>query len=497
MPEYLRYTGYFVYALYVATGLWMLLCAGVQLHLLWHYRRRKAQPLRPLLPVPRALPFVTIQVPVYNERAVIGRLLQSLAHLDYPRDRFEVQVLDDSTDATSALIDEAAAALRRQGLHVQVRRRSVRTHFKAGALQEGLGEARGTLIALFDADFLPPADFLRRLVPQFADPAVGLVQARWGHLNRDENYLTRIQTFLLDTHFSVEQAGRSEAGYFINFCGTAGIWRRRCIEEAGGWDGGVLSEDLDLSYRAQLKGWRLVYAPEVEVPAELPAELDAFRVQQFRWTKGMAQAFRKLIGPLWRAALPRAQKWHGALHLLGSFLFVCVLLNAVLTVPLLLLRNWFPEFVSLTEYSLFTGLNLVALTIVYHAGLHSRVTTEKPRFWRDYPLFLVVYMALSVQNAIAVLQGLSGHRSAFVRTPKKGSGLVRVAAARWTWINSVEAVLFAYFLCGIGLSVWLGDYFLLLFFVMIASGLGYLLYHTVKGCVPAKEVSLLPARKAA
>ncbi|RYZ22443.1 MAG: glycosyltransferase [Chitinophagaceae bacterium] len=477
MQELLRNLGYFTFAIYVLTALWLLLSAAMQLHLLWHYRRRRNRKW----PVATgALPFVTIQLPVYNEPLVVESLLDAMAALDYPRDRFELQVLDDSTDETRHLLDRRCRELQAEGIQVELLRRPDRAHYKAGALQYGLARCRGEFIAIFDADFRPPANFLRRLLPAFRSPRVGLVQARWAHLNREENTLTRIQTFLIDTHFSVEQCGRAAAGYFINFCGTAGIWRKACIEDAGGWDGSVLSEDLDLSYRAQLRGWKLTYEPSVEVPSELPASLDAFRVQQFRWTKGMAQASRKLLHRLWSAPIAAGSKWHGTFHLLGSFLFPCLLLNALCTVPLLVFRNLFPEFLGLTNATLFTGLNLVALTLVYHAGLHSH--GGRVRFWSDYPIFLLVYMALSVQNALAVLEGLTGRPSPFVRTPKGGLAPRPDAASRR--VRRAEIAALIYFGCGIGLSVWLSDFFLLLFFVMISGGLTFLL--TYKGSAPRR-----------
>jgi cellulose synthase/poly-beta-1,6-N-acetylglucosamine synthase-like glycosyltransferase len=476
----LKLFGFVLFGFYAVSAVWLFLNGLVQLHLLWHYKKYRIKNeavQNGMLPLPK----VTIQIPLYNERYVIARLLRSLVHLDYPKHLFEVQVLDDSTDDTIAIVDAEVAWLRKENVNIRVFRRSERTGYKAGALQAALPCSTGELIAIFDADFIPPPHFLKALVPHFSDRTVGLVQARWGHINREENSLTRLQTFLLDTHFSIEQMGRSHAGYFINFCGTAGIWRKACIEESGGWDGTVLSEDLDLSYRAQLRGWKLVYDPAIEVPAELPAAIDAFKVQQFRWTKGMAQVFRKNLQEIWKAPLPLAKKVHSIFHLLGSFVFVCVFINAILTVPLLLFRSLYPAFITLTEYSLFTSLNLVALTIFYYNGVRSRQASPK-QFFAYFPLFLVLYMALCVQNTVAVLQGLAGRTSAFVRTPKfnmtAGSN-TSYRNANFTWINGVEGFLFFYFLGGIGLSFFLNDYFMLLFFTMICYGLGFILYQSV------------------
>jgi cellulose synthase/poly-beta-1,6-N-acetylglucosamine synthase-like glycosyltransferase len=483
----LKVLGFLLFAIYLLTSIWLFLNGLIQLHLLWHYKRKKQGGIA-VRALPEQLPFVSIQVPVYNEKYVIRRLLSYLSQLDYPSNKMEIQVLDDSTDETSDIINTQIDEMRKQGLEITVLRRQDRKGFKAGALQYGMPFCKGDLIAIFDADFTPDPQFLKDMVPYFTDPKVGLVQARWGHLNREENYLTRIQTFLLDTHFSVEQTGRSNAGYFINFCGTAGIWRKQCIEEAGGWDGEVLSEDLDLSYRAQLKGWKLVYDKEVKVPAELPSVIEAFKIQQFRWTKGMAQISKKNMKQLLSAALPFGKKLHGVFHLLGSFVFVCLFINALLTVPLLVYRSLYPEFVELTQYSLFTTVNLVALTLFYYNGSRSSDQPGAVKFLTHYPLFLVIYMGLSVQNAIAVIQGFIGSRSVFVRTPKsqEGSSNNAYLKRRWNWINGLELAILCYFIFGIFLSIYLGDYFMMLFFLMIGYGLGVIVYQSLLLLKPDK-----------
>lgn len=473
--------GFVVFGVYALTSLWLLLNGLVQLHLLWHYKKKEAHQ-KQVPPLPSQLPFVSVQIPVYNEKYVISRLFRFLSALDYPKDRFEIQVLDDSTDETRNIIDNEASLLREQNIQISVLRRKDRKGFKAGALQYGLAFCKGTFIAIFDADFTPPPHFLKSLLPHFSEEKAGMVQARWSHLNRDENYLTRIQSFLLDTHFSVEQSGRYKAGYFINFCGTAGIWRKQCIEDAGGWDGDVLSEDLDLSYRAQLKGWKLIYDQKIEVPAELPSVIEAFKIQQFRWTKGMAQISKKNIKHLLHATMPFSKKLHGIFHLLSSFVFVCLFFNALLTVPLLLFRNLYPEFRELTQYTLVTSLNLVALTLFYYYGTRSNNKSQSVHFFTHYPVFLVMYMGLSVQNAVAVLQGFLGGRSVFVRTPKlndTGISNNHYLKRKFNWINIIELLLLCYFISGMVLSVYLGDYFLMLFFIMIGCGLGFIIYQSL------------------
>ena len=470
--------GYVIYAVYMCCTFWLLLTALLQFHLFWLSRKTTFK--EPGV-VGKFSPFVSIQVPVYNERYVIEDLLRCLASLDYPKDLFEIQVLDDSNDETSSIIDRVAAELRLRQTDISVVRRPTRTGYKAGALQYGLSACKGSFIAIFDADFRPSPDFLKRLLPHFSDNNVGLVQAKWGHQNIGQNFLTRIQSYLLDMHFKVEQAGRYQAGYFINFCGTAGIWRKQCITEAGGWDSNMLSEDLDISYRAQLKGWKMVFDQQVEVPAQLPAVMEAFRIQQFRWTKGIAQTARKMLASVKALPLPAGKKTHSYFQLLSSFTFVSIFINALLSVPLLLLRNWYPEFITLSEYTMIAALNLVALTFIYYQSA-GKTSGSLKDFILHYPLFLIVYLAMSVQNSMAVLQGLSGMKSPFVRTPKTGRNAAAHAYVdkKIGWINYLEMSVLAYFLFAIYLSFHLDDYFLLPFFIMFAWGLIILIYQTLK-----------------
>lgn len=465
--------GYVLYAVYVLLTAWLLLNGLLQLQL-WRLARKGVKKKQAYLP--GSLPFVSIQAPVYNEKYVVEGLLDALGQLDYPKARFEILVLDDSTDETSFVVDKKVENLSKQGIQIHAVRRKQRTGYKAGALQESLGACRGEFIAIFDADFRPEPGFLKELLPSFFDPTVGLVQARWGHRNREQNFLTRVQAFLLDTYFSVEQAGRNSAGYFSNFCGTAGIWRKTCVVDAGGWDGMVLSEDLDLSYRAQLKGWKIEYRQDLLVPAELPAVASAFKIQQFRWTKGIMQAFRKNGPAVWRASLPLGQKLHAFFHLSGSFVFPCLLINSLLSVPLLLLRFNFPEFVALTNISAIGGLNLFFLTIVFYHG--TKMGRQKEiGFWHYYPVFLLVYMGLSVQNTVAVVQGIAGKSSPFLRTPKSDKQHLSSSAyvpQKIEAVHFLELFLCLYFFAAILLSFYLGDYFFLLLFCLICTGLGIL-----------------------
>ncbi|HKK12195.1 MAG TPA: cellulose synthase family protein, partial [Flavobacteriaceae bacterium] len=274
---------------------------------------------------PDEIPFVTIQLPVYNEMYVMDRLLDNIAKMDYPKDKLEIQVLDDSTDETVNTTREHIQKLKQTGLDINHITRTDRSGFKAGALKEGLKIAKGEFIAIFDADFLPNKNWLKRTIPYFKDEKIGVVQTRWGHLNRNYSLLTKIQAFALDAHFTLEQVGRNSKGHFINFNGTAGVWRKTCILDAGNWEGDTLTEDLDLSYRAQLKNWKFKYLEDVETPAELPVVISAARSQQFRWNKGGAENFRKMLMRIIKSHdISTKTKIHGLLHLLNSSMFLSI-----------------------------------------------------------------------------------------------------------------------------------------------------------------------------
>ncbi|RYZ37976.1 MAG: glycosyltransferase [Sphingobacteriales bacterium] len=409
--------------LYLLCSLWFFLCSAIQLHLLWKswMSRKNASKSAPptvntVSPSADQLPMVTIQVPVYNERYVIARLLDALGRLEYPKHLFEIQVLDDSTDDTAAIIASSTSILKEQGFMVSTLHRTERQGFKAGALQAGLPLCRGELIAIFDADFTPGKNFLHQMVRNFNDPVVGGVQGRWAHRNLHENWLTVIQSYLLDSHFTLEQQGRSAAGYYMNFNGTAGMWRKQCIIDSGGWNGEVLTEDLELSYRAQLRGWKFVYDESVAVPADLPADVEAFKAQQFRWAKGMAQASLCHLRSVLRMQINSAKKIHATFHLLSSVSFLAVLGNILLALPIVIGRHYSTIFSGYSELIFLTGLTLPMICMYYNAG--TKMNLSRKDFWLHLPLFLVVYMALSAQNTIAVLQGWFGYKTPFVRTPK-------------------------------------------------------------------------------
>ena len=368
----------------------------------------------------KELPRVTVQLPIYNERHVAERLIDAVARLKYPRDRFEVQVLDDSTDETSSVAARAVDRWRRRGVAIQHICRKTRDGFKAGALREGLQEATGELVALFDADFIPPSDFLERAIVPFADPGVGVVQARWGHANRNYSLLTRAQALLLDAHFILEHGGRYRGGCFFNFNGTAGIWRRAAIEDAGGWQDDTLTEDLDLSYRAQLAGWRFVLLADVVVPAELPVEMNAFKTQQHRWAKGSIQSCRKLLPAVLRARVPLRVKLEAALHLTANVNYLLVLALSVLIVPAIAVRTGSAGGAErLWIDALFFASAAVSVSTFY--GVSQRAIGGP--WWlrlRDLPAVIALGLGLSVNNAVAVVQAFSGRTGEFRRTPKYG-----------------------------------------------------------------------------
>ncbi len=378
--------------------------------LFWRMPRRQGQPPAITDLAAADLPAVTVQLPIFNERHVAARLLNAVAALDWPRDRLQIQVLDDSTDDTSEIVADLVRRLAERGLTVHHIRRGDRQGYKAGALQHGLATARGHFIAIFDADFVPPPDFLRRLVPEFADPAVGCAQARWGHLNAATSQLTDVQALGIDGHFVVEQHVRSQHGAFLNFNGTAGVWRRACMDAVGGWQGDTLTEDLDLSYRAQLAGWRIVYRPDVVAPAELPVQIDAFKRQQFRWAKGSLQTARKLLGQVWRTPLPLWKKVQGTLHLTNYLVHPLMVANLVLLLP-----------ISLTSSPLLRLAFLLTLAAVGPPLLYWTAARQPggggPRL-RRLAVLMAVGTGLSLNNSRAALEAATGVASEFKRTPK-------------------------------------------------------------------------------
>jgi len=462
--------------LVVLYGLCLVFMLGFSLTQ-WQLTRlaRRAIPL-PAPPAPAEWPRVTVQLPLYNEPNVVARLLDAVAALDYPADRLRIQVLDDSTDETVALAAARVAHYQARGLRISHVRRPTRQGYKAGALAYGMTQTDSEFIAIFDADFVPKPDFLRRVIPYFTGPDIGMVQTRWGHLNEADSLLTRLQAFGLNAHFLVEQVGRQAGGHFLNFNGTGGVWRRACIKDAGGWHADTLTEDLDLSYRAQLRGWRFRYLPQVVAPAELPAHLDALKSQQHRWNKGAAETARKHLGRVWRApGLPLATKWHATFHLLNSSVFAVILLMALLSVPVVFVRAHRPEFEPVFQLASVFVLTLLPLTAYYYGAWRRSAPPAGRWFAPTFVLFIALSMGLALHNARAVVQGLLRRASPFVRTPKVGTAGASTAASTpaspWPL---AEGLLTLYFAAGLAAGLYYGDYGLLLFQGLLVVGFGTL-----------------------
>jgi hypothetical protein len=418
----------------------------------WRYRRQGDRHRA----LPEPLPTVTVQLPLYNERYVATRLLEAVAAFDYPRDRLEIQVLDDSTDDTTQIVDATARRLRAAGLDVVHLHRQVRSGFKAGALADGLRVARGKFVAIFDADFVPPPGFLKATLPHFR-PDVAVVQARWGHLNRSFSLLTVAQSLGIDGHFAVEQGARARAGLFLNFNGTGGIWRRTAIVDAGGWSHDTVTEDLDLSYRAQLRGWRIVYRPDIVCPAELPVLVTGFKSQQRRWAKGSIQTAIKLLPAV--MASPRSPwvKYQAFVHLTYYMIHPLMLASVLLTVPVRAVHGPAMEASPLSAVGVVLGLVALGpgLMLAYAQGVLDR------RWWRrlwQLPTILVIGVGVALSTSLAVLDAFVGRRREFVRTPKFG---IDGPAGTWRgkrygeyawWGGAAELALGVY--CAAGLQLY-------------------------------------------
>ncbi len=411
--------GILLIALYLAV---LLLLCGYGLHrarLAWLCLR--CQPPHRIKPLPpEQLPTVTVQLPIYNEATVVQRLLEAVSRIDYPRDKLEIQVLDDSDDETRVLAEAAVDRLKDTGLDIQYVRRPSREGYKAGALDFGLRQSKGEFIAIFDADFVPPPDFLQAIMGHFRQANVGMVQARWGHLNRDASVLTGLQALMLDGHHLVENRARYSAGCYFNFSGTAGVWRRQAIDAAGGWQHDTLTEDLDLSYRAQLNGWRFVYRPDVVAPSELPEDVFAFRAQQYRWAKGTVQTARKLLPSVMNGPLSRDQRLEALFHLTPHFAYpLMVLLCLLLPFALVMLPvadNWIALLVVDVPLCFGATGSLAAFYALANRAQGRPISEAMMRL----PALMALGIGLSPYLSRAVLEGLTQDAGEFVRTPKRG-----------------------------------------------------------------------------
>ncbi len=432
-------------------------------------------------------PVVTVQLPVFNEVYVVGRLIDAACAMIYPKDKLEIQVLDDSTDETVEVVAQHVERYRKLGYDIKQVRRTNRQGFKAGALKEGLVSARGEYVAIFDADFVPRQDFLLKTLPYFAtDPKIGMVQTRWEHINSDYSILTRTQAMALDGHFVIEQAVRNKVGFFINFNGTAGVWRKECILDAGNWQADTLTEDLDLSYRAQLRGWKFKYLNNVTSPAELPSEINALKSQQFRWTKGAIETARKMLPTVWRSDLPLKIKVHATFHLTNNLVFPFIVLAGVLNVPLVFIKH------AGAHNAYFTFMSVFVFAFIGSFLFYLFSQKDVYADWRKriflFPVFMAGSMGFAVNNSRAVLEGLFKRKSEFVRTPKYS-----IQNKKDTWRDKsyspvkisgtvvLELFLAAYCLIGVVASIYFLEIaavpFQLMFFLGFAFVSGMSLKH--------------------
>ncbi len=436
---------------------------------------------------------VTIQLPLYNEMYVAERLIKSVCEIDYPKDKMEIQVLDDSTDETTSIVAKAVEEKKKEGFDILHIRRGTREGYKAGALKEGMKIAKGEYIAIFDADFIPQKEFLQKTLSYFTDEKVGMVQSRWEHLNGDYSIITKAQALALDGHFVIEQTVRNRSGFFINFNGTGGVWRKKCIEEAGNWHADTLTEDLDLSYRAQLIGWRFVFLKDFTSPAELPSEINALKAQQFRWTKGAVETAKKILPLVWKSKVPLRVKLQSTFHLTNNLVFPFILLAAILNVPLIFIKNSGSHDVYFAIMSLFV-LAFVSSFLFY---MYSQKDIRAD--WRKkivmFPLFMAGSMGLAVNNSRAVFEGLMNRKSEFVRTPK-----FKLENEKDTFIGNkylnkklgfsviVEAILAVYCLIGVLSSIYFMEFASIPFQVLFFLGFSFIAITSIRHTYATKKI---------
>jgi len=439
------------------------------LWLYWKHRKEEPQPTTQF----QELPLVTVQLPIFNEVHVVKGLLDSVSKLDYSKEKLQIQILDDSTDETRSKCEEGAAQLRVQGFDAEHLHRTDRTGFKAGALEAAMDRVKGEYIMIFDADFTPGPDVLKKMVHFFTDEKVALVQARWGHANRRDSLLTRLQAMMLDGHLALEQPARSRGNLFFNFNGTAGIWRKKAIVDAGGWDHDTLTEDMDLSYRAQLKGWKFHYLKDLAIPAELPPDMDGFKSQQHRWTKGSVQVCKKILGTIWKSDQPLSIKLEATVHLTANFAYLLMLAVLVMVYPSNFIFESSPAKMALIDLPVFF---LATLSSLLFYGSAQLVLSKSPWDWIKCLPFLPLLMALgigmSINNGVAVIEALFNKKSDFVRTPKYGQQMAvkrkrsRYKAARSItfWVEVALALYFSLLVVGAIMEHrWVSVIFLALF----------------------------------
>ena len=452
-------------------------------------RKKRALENAPIFDLTNA-PKVTVQLPMYNEMYVAERIIEKTAELDYPRDKFQIQVLDDSTDETKEIIANKVKELAAKGIDIIHIHRTDRTGYKAGALDSAMDKVSGEFIAIFDADFVPDTDFLLKTIPYFQDEKIGVVQTRWGHLNKTYSMLTELQAFGLNGHFAIEQGGRSANGHYINFNGTAGIWRKSCIADAGGWEHDTITEDLDLSYRAQMKGWQFKYLEDVISPAELPITMSALKSQQHRWMKGGAEVFMKMWKRLVKDPNVRfTDKVHGLAHLFNSTVFVFILFLSVLSLFVLHIKDSFSDLNFVIQFGSFFIISTIFLAYYYWSSYRDKkgkTGSDIVRFTGRFFQFLTVSMALSLSNAVAVIEGYLGIKSSFVRTPKfnvskkeefQGNKYDKKSLSITNIMEGILMVVFGF--TAINRALY-GDFGMVPFHLMLTIGYGVIFFSTLK-----------------
>jgi cellulose synthase/poly-beta-1,6-N-acetylglucosamine synthase-like glycosyltransferase len=425
------------------------------------------------------LPRVTVQLPIFNEKYVVDRLLQAICRLDYPREKLDVQVLDDSTDETVEVARDLVEHYAAQGYPITYHHRANRSGFKAGALHEGMKSAKGEFVTIFDADFVPPPDFLQRTIHHFTDERVGMVQTRWTHINRNYSFLTEVEAILLDGHFVLEHSGRARSDVFFNFNGTAGVWRRKAIDDAGGWEHDTLTEDTDLSYRAQLKGWKFVYRQDVECPAELPVEMTAFKTQQARWAKGLIQTGKKILPRVLKSEQPFRVKLESWYHLTANLSYPLMVVLSVLLLPAMVIRfyqGWFQMLYIDVPLFLASTFSISSFYLVSQRELFPRTW---PRAILYLPFLMALGIGLTVTNTRAVLEALIGKQTAFARTPKyrveskKDKLQATKYRKRLGWVPWIELLIGSYFAMTVFYAVQNENYLTVPFLLLFVIGYWY------------------------
>ena len=452
-------------------------------------RKKRSLEIAPIFDLTNA-PKVTVQLPMYNEMYVAERIIEKTAEIDYPRDKFQIQVLDDSTDETKDIIAIKVKELVAKGIDIIHIHRTDRTGYKAGALDSAMDKVSGEFIAIFDADFVPDTDFLLKTIPYFQDEKIGVVQTRWGHLNKTYSMLTELQAFGLNGHFAIEQGGRNANGHYINFNGTAGIWRKSCIADAGGWEHDTITEDLDLSYRAQMKGWKFKYLEDVISPAELPITMSALKSQQHRWMKGGAEVFMKMWKRLVKDPNVRfTDKVHGLAHLFNSTVFVFILCLSVLSLFVLHIKDSFSDLNFVIQFGSFFIISTIFLAYYYwfsYRDKKGKTGSDIVRFTGRFFQFLTVSMALSLSNAVAVIEGYLGIKSSFVRTPKfnvskkaefQGNKYDKKSLSITNIMEGILMVVFGF--TAINRALY-GDFGMVPFHLMLTIGYGVIFFSTLK-----------------